>query len=419
MGRTDRFHRESLRQGAHRHIAEQFLKPYLVGPINSINQDALVDKTCRYIFLPKKGDPRTAAWIDSFETAANILEAAYRSSEALMTEAFDATFAQVVEAYANLHPQYENAMAVQTLSIVPREKFILLLNFYSALYEQCYRAISSIFVVAKKVLNGKTIDLSSVIDADVTTKRNMLLSKGAVVPSLPQLCAGCDRHLRNSIAHSRWKMIDRASIEMTDVSGGNIVWQEKHTLYSLTVISKALLTSVDAMDVALLVMDNNLQTDCEGRTVLRKGYYGDEQLPDILEGSALNLGLVCRDVEIRDEGRTLFLNLHVPINYDVPQVTEIYESRGVFTRKVAVLEFPLHEVVGSFLLTASGPLSGYEDVHVLITDESAGTVGEIQMQRIHLEALHDGKGDEVLGMLAFLAGSVVKVTVPGESQRRN
>lgn len=183
----------------------------------------------------------------------------------------------------------------------PDRRFGPLLGLYSCLYERFYPLLTAPFIAADALLRTKT-KLQELISGEGRV-RPSIVEKLEVDRGYPRglLTAGLERHLRNSIAHGRYKVLSRELIQMEDRDprSGRITWgphvfdyyELRERVFQFQFTCEGLLTALIMFDV------NNHQV------IRERGFVTPRQLRRrldiaevILQGFAEAHGFHCEEV---------------------------------------------------------------------------------------------------------------------------
>jgi hypothetical protein len=359
---------------------------------------------------------------DTFDISFNLLDALSDRENEILMVFVQAMSGEQLHFQLNLSVNRDKIFNLNQLNTSNRERFMILMNYYVELYEGYYRCISSMFVLAKLLLNKSTIpkNLETFANENVTEKITILLdSRGDVVPSLPELCGGCERHLRNAINHNRWKMLGRKKILAGDVRGGKTTWKEEYTLDSLKEVLVTLMRTVDAMDLAFMVYVNNLFKKSKGLYAIPPGEdYEDEFVRDIIENLSADLGLFAESCDYDNQTDSLMIHLYVPINLDIPKESTIYEGTNppkAFKQRIEVMDEKVNNAVLNLLLITSGMLQSYSKIVLMISDEEKGEIGRFDITPAQLDEFYEGRHGHMEKLFAPLESHVLRITVTGPS----
>lgn len=219
------------RSGVHLHAARRYLEKSLDGPF--FLSSAAIIALVRNNDLLFGGKEKLSQIFDkSFKTCDNIAYAARIQNSHILYECYEIINNELEHFHTTFQANYERINKINDNNEF-RNKIIAILNYYTDLYEGSYRCLSSFFALSKSIINGSSlpVDLQTFVQSDPKKKIESLEDDtGEIVPSLPQLFCGCNRHLRNAINHSRWKIESRNSVSFWDInSKGTKVWEQTYT----------------------------------------------------------------------------------------------------------------------------------------------------------------------------------------------
>ena len=419
MDHTHFYRLKQLREGVPLHIAERYLAKYLKGKTILFNIDAAVQICMHYAFPGHSKDPNFIEWDKAFQSAINILQAAAVKNPKTINEVFNLVASDLANYQSNIDLNYEKIQTIDKQKGDSRELFRIAAEFYRDLYEGYYRCVSSIFTLSKIVLNDLEIppDLQVFVNQDPNNKTNTLNDdSGNPVPSLPELSAGCNRHLRNSIAHIRYSKRGRDKFYMWDEISGKKNWEVTHTVESLKNEVMVLIRTTQAMDLAMIVYAENKYRNKGGILTIPAGNYDDALVEKIVEGCAMDLQLYSEMGKYDKENDSRAITVLIPKNYTVPQTRKIMEgppSYRQFEIPVSVIEKPVRTVLGGFIVKIAGVLQIYSSVFFEIEDETKGILGKFTLSKNDLEKVAEGKGEKLVHVLDQFKEHQMKLTITG------
>jgi hypothetical protein len=414
MNKARYYELKESRSGIPFHWAHRFLRGYINGTLHYSFRNPIIHNIMRNVF-PGNKDPN---FRNIFEICFNLLDALNDEEDRLLMSFIEITSGDQMHFQVNLDLNRQRIKQVAS----NREKFIALTDYYVELYEGYYRCVSSIFLLAKMIHNRNPLpdDLTSFMNENVTAKLDGLLNdKGEIVPALPELCEGCERHLRNGISHNRWKMLGRKKIEVWDIKKNKVNWKAVYTLSSLNAVLDKLVRTIDAMDLAFMVYVNNIYKASGGVFAIGPGNdYDDEFVKNVIENMAIEFGLFAEACDYDGETDTLTISLFVPINHDIPQEGEIVEGStrpAIFKQKMDVVEEKVINAVLNLLLITSGMLQSYSSVILIISSEERGEIGKFNISSAQMKEFYEGKRTYIEKLLAPLNSQIVRISVTGPS----
>lgn len=422
MNKSKYYELKEHRSGIAFHSAHRFLGRCIDRPLHYWFKNSIIHNVMRN--APPGG--RGNNFRDIFEISFNLLCALSDRENEILMRFFQGMSGENIHFQLNLNVNRSKISELNQLSTSNREKFMVLLSYYVELYEGYYRCISSMFVLAKLILNKGTLpeDPRTFVNENVTEKMKLLLDDtGDVVPSLPELCQGCERHLRNAINHNRWKMLGRKKIVAWDVHKGKTTWREGYTLDSLREVLATLMRTVDGMDLAFMVHANNCFWKSKGIYVIPAAEdYDYEFIRNVIENVAADLGLFAESCDYDNLTDSLMIHLYVPNNLDIPQESTIYEGSNppkAFKQRIEVMDEKVNNAVLNLLLITSGMLQSYSKIALVISDEEKGELGRFDMTSAQLEEFHKGNHSHLENLFSALESHTLRVTITGPSIRVN
>ena len=416
MNKSRYYELKEYRSGIPFHNSHRFLGRFIKGTLHYWFRNSIIHNIMRNAFPGR----RENNFRDIFEISFNLLDGLSDEGNEILMLFVQAMSGEHIHFQLNLGVNRDKISKLDQLKTSNREKFMILMNYYVELYEGYYRCISSMYVLAKLVHNRSPMpsDPKAFANENVTEKIQILLDDtGNVVPSLPELCQGCERHLRNAINHNRWKMLGRKAISAWDVHGRKITWKQEYTLDSLKEVLVTLMRTVDAMDLAFMVFVNNLFKKSKGLYVIPPGEdYEDEFVRDVIENVSADLGLFTESCDYDNQTDSLMIHLYVPVNLDTAQESTIYEGTNpsrAFKQIIEVMDEKLNNAVLNLLLITSGMLQSYSKIALMISDEEKGEIGRFDIASAELDEFYKGKHRHMEEVFAPLESHVLKVTVAG------
>jgi hypothetical protein len=411
------------RRGIPFHSAQRFLEPFIgTGTqLHYFNRRGIIYLIHKNTFLSKDKDGKFRR---AFQISFDLLEALGEDEAKLLESHLEIIFQEHIHTQVNLNILRDSVGDIKTLQISHREKFMRLMQYYAGLFEGAYRCLSSGFALAKIIHNGNAIpeDLSAFIQTKVTKHIEVLMDdEGAVIPALPELCKGCNRHLRNGISHNRWKMLGRKLIEIWDMNGkGKITWKQKYNEEALEREVETLNRTVDAMDLAVLVYVNNMCNRVKGTVAIPPGLYDDVVIKDLIEDVSMEFGLFADSCEYNEMTNSLTIHVYVPNNLDIAQESEIVEGSTpprFYKVSVVVYEDKVIYSMLNMLLVAARAMHSYSRVTFRVSDEVKGDLGTFTFTPEQLKKFSEGYHDVIENELSPLALHTVRITRTGLSQQ--
>jgi len=425
-----------MRRGVPLHSAQRFLEPYLgIGyRLHYFNRSAIISSIQRNVFLGRDKDKKFRR---VFEICFTLLSALECEHPELLESYLDAMSKEHIHTQVTLRVIGHPGWTAKKQGGSPREKFMHLMRYYATLFEESYRCICSVYVLAKSTFNGvpPPTEITAFLQDKVTKYTKSLRDdSGDTVPTLPELCEGCNAHLRNSINHGRWKMLKRNNIQAWDINPNTnkVNWIRQYDEKELRDEVESLRRTIDAMDLAVLVKLNEMCNQLKGIAAISPGFYDDEVVESFIEDVTMEFGLFADSFSYDEASDTFTINLYVPLNLDTPQETEIYEGfedgtpPNVFKMKKYVHEAIVSHSVLNSLLVMGRCLHQYSSVILNPTaDTSTWTgdewiahetdLGTYRFTRAELEEFSKGNHAAVESALAPLANHTLKITTSGPS----
>ena len=413
-----------LREGIPLHAAERYLSRYLVRKTVLLNREGICSLVMRYAFLDAEGEPEKVAWRRSFEIAINVLQGAAHQRAELIKAVHDDVASSLTDIQANIALHYSILKDIESKQLPEREAFNRLLTFYAELYDGLYKVMVTLFVISKMVLNNQALpeNLRDYTHCDSKEKiKSLADDSGEVVPAVPELCDGCERHLRNAIAHKRWRKIGRGKIVMWDEYASKETWRKTFTTESLQKQVETLLRTCEAMEMAFMIYSENLYcAENRGALSIPPGQYDDEAIRRMLESVAVDMQMFCEVDQYDEKDDSVTVTLYILENLTIPQTEQIIEGSTpprFFDVPVTVVEDEAVNQVLNFLIMVGGPLQTYSKVRLVVVDEKAGELGRYELSRAEIVEFYEGKVTNMEDKLGPLKGYKLKLTVRGPKIR--
>lgn len=411
---------KEMRTGTPVHVAQRFLRKYCENGLPVTNRAAIIYIVMNHVFL---ADDKYDTWVKIFEISLNLLFAADKKDANKFEQIFDITTVELLHFESCLHINYEKVKNLIDENISDREKYMRLMDFYKNLYEGYYKCVSSIFAISKKMLNNKQIpgDIKEYIHEDPAIKIEELKkddSNERVLP-IPELCEGCNNHLRNSICHEHWS-IKGNILEMWDrnTKRKKDTWRKQYIFDTLKDEVDILQATVEAMMLAIMLHSISKHKNINGILSIAPGPYEFDFIEDAMQNTAFNFGLHLNDCEIEKNSNALKIVLCIPENLDLEQVSQIIEGgkRPRFYKiPMCVVENSVRDMVLNFLLIVAGPMLSYPKVTIIVVDEKAGKIGDFDITKAELDNFIKGDRGNLEKVFDVLKPYKVKITREGPS----
>ena len=400
------------------HVARRFLRKYIKGPIPIVALHPMISMVMRNTFLADKD--KHARWKQQFEVSLCLMVASNAEKKDVFARFLDSMEVELMNFQSNLHFSLKKIEHIEVAKIEFREKVSALMAVYKDLYDGYYKCICSTISISKLILNQKDLPADFLVyiheDPKIKIRELECDDKDGCVLPLPELCVGCNRHLRNSIAHQRWKLSGNI-IECWDSLNGKRTWEKKFTFESLFQEVKSLLSTVEAMSLALVVFKCITDKNVTGLFAFAPGDYELPFIDEAVGSTAYALGLFLNSSEVDEKQNEILLDIYVLETYAFEQVTRIIEGsnppRG-FKIPICVLKNSLSDMILNLLLVAGGPLIKFNKVHMYITDEKLGKLGEFDIPKEELERFLHGNKKDLEARFVSLAGHAVTTSVEGQ-----
>ncbi len=132
------------------------------------------------------------------------------------------------------------------------EKITDLLNIYHNLFDGRYKISLSCFYHLLHLIDGNfNKSFEKFLEDDVSYKINEIKKYSGsrlFIETTEWLLLGADSHVRNAIAHKKWKFIENV-VELNDRSG----WQKKFSLIEIEDLIRSLKIVNRAMESAIII----------------------------------------------------------------------------------------------------------------------------------------------------------------------
>lgn len=422
MDRRRYYELTDMRSGIPLHAAKRFLAKHIdKGAWPLMNRSAVVSIVMKHAFMVRDSK-KFYKWRATFQICMNWLFMATRKDKVKFLEFFDIMHKELMHFQANLQISHERMENLMETKMSMRKKYIGLMKVYTDLYEGYYKCIVSVFTIAKRILNNKSLpeNIQDYIHEDPINKIDELKTDddGCAIAA-PELCDGCNKNLRNSINHEHWS-IKNDILEMWDwnTRTKRKTWQETYNLESLKEIVNILEGTVDAMILAVILHSYDFYKGISGLLVMSPGDYELEGIKHILEDTAIEFGLFLNDCELSDSDGALSIHLYIPKNYTIEQVTDIIEgppTRRFFAVPICVVERKVFDMIMNLLTIVAGPLQTYSRVYIKVSDESTGEIGNFNVSAGQLINFGKNNSREMEDIFTILKSHSIRMTMEGPS----
>lgn len=408
------------RSGIPLHMARRYLEKSLDGPF-FLSSTAIIALVRNNYPLFGGKEELFRIFDNCFQVCDNIAYAARIQNPHMLDECYEIINNELEHFHTNFQANYEKVNKINDANVSVRNKIIAILNCYTDLYEGSYRCLSSFFVLSKSIINGFSlpVDLQTFVQHDPKKKIESLEDDtGEIVPSLPQLFCGCNRHLRNAISHTHWKIESRNSASFWDVnSKGTKVWEQTYTINELKSELDQLRKTTEGMLLSYFVYQNNISLNEQCMFQIPKGYYDDEVIKQLLEDAAFDMGLYVESFMLNTKEKSLNLSIYIPDNLDIEQETEIVEGSKnprVFKVKISVIPKSAYFSFLNFLGSVAGALLNYKKTLISISDEKSGFILQGEISSKDMEEFYSHNHKKIETMFSPLKKYTLKQTVEGK-----
>jgi hypothetical protein len=420
MNKKRYYELKGRRSGVYLHAARRYLEESLDGPL-FLSSAAIIALVCKNDLLFGGEEKLSQIFDKSFKTCDNIAYAARIQNSHVLYECYEIINNELEHFHTNFQTNYERIIKINDANEF-RNKIKAILVCYADLYEGLYRCLSSFFVLSKLIINDFALpaDLQIFVQSDPRRKIESLEDDtGAIVPSLPQLSYGCNRHLRNAINHTRWKIESHDSISFWDInSKGTQVWQQTYTINELKDELDQLGKTTEGMLLSYFVYQNNISLNEQCVFKISRGYYDDDVIKQFLEDAAFEMGLYVEAFTSNAKEKFLNLSIYIPDNLDIEQETEIVEgsrSPRVFKVKISVICKSAYISFLNFLGSVAGALLNYEKILISISDEKSGFIVQGEISYADMEEVYNHNFKKIKKMFSLLQKYTLKLTVEGKN----
>ncbi len=283
----------------------------------------------------------------------------------------------------------------------PELRFTSLFTQYQYDLENLYRHASVPYAFAKEALfNGAYASKPEKWFVDQSSKKKAAILDSPISLSagpVNSLTEGYDRHFRNAIAHSRFRFLNRETVEMWDVNEKGIeTWRENLTYEKCRDKLENLEATITAMEAAyfLFVMQNHKKLVATEKFSANR--VGSEEERDSLIYDSAKIRYQLEVTDIVPEGDSLSIKAKIVPNFDIPQTSEIImggpSGPSRFEVEIKVFEVGLPQVVFGFIRNIYPVLHNIGQLTVQIRDTSSNDAGKVVLSKQQLELL--AKADE-------------------------
>lgn len=411
-----------MRRGVPYHATKLFLAKYTKGFIPLMNRSSVTHIIMKHAFMVRDKN-EFDKWNRIFEISMNLLSGASKKDNDNFKKVFDIMTEELIHFQANLSISSKKIAGILEKDIVTREKYIRLMDVYTDLYEGFYKCIASFFAIAKKILNNKKLpDDIRIYIYDATSKKIAEFKEddrdGCVSPVL-ELCEGCNNHLRNSISHTLWKL-EGNKIKMwdQDPKTSKTTWKENYDIETLKDAVDSLEATVEAMVLAVIVYSYNIYKNINGYLSMSPGDYELDHIRHSLEEVAIDFGLFLNGCETNSTNSSIFLDLYIPNNLDIEQVTEIIHGSSpprFFKVPICIMEENVNDMFRNFLSIVAGPLQSYSIIDIKVSDEKKGEIGKISITSEQLKGFKKEENSDIVKKCEILKAHTTRITIEGPS----
>ncbi len=310
----------------------------------------------------------------------------------------------------------------------PDARFRPLLDFYTCLYERWYPLLIAPFVGSDCLLRTSET-LADVVhdDGRVSLRR---VQEMETARSLPHglLTAGLERHLRNSISHGRYEVLNRDSIRMEDRNpAGNSTWGPHvfiqpdlaEKVFRLHITGEALLAALVLFDVnnGRLIVERNF---IERKSRRRRIDVIEATVGSFARRNGLKLLSATTDLHMSPDERKIGEALHLTLTAlnetVIDQTTEILEGGDGWARKwkqrIYTADAPLREQLYALLQQTWDMHEAIDDVRVDYVDDDGEPLGSFLADHTARETIRDGLASPEEVAAALAADTIPDVTIP-------